>query len=337
MQAVECGCRALYGGLVMRRRDRCGGIALVLVLWITVMLTVIGGTLAYSMRSEVFAARNSVSLAQARHLADGAVDRTAFELLRPRTPEAWKPDGQLRSWQDGEAQIGVVAVDESAKIDLNAANELLLRNLFVTRGELDEVMAGALVDAVVDWRDADDFRRPNGAEAPEYRAADSKHLPPNRRFETVGELSRVLGVTPALFARLASVLTVHSNQAGINPLTASREVLLVLPNATPELVDQYLQQRADALAANLPVPPFPPAQGFGAGPSPVWRLRAEARMPDGVTFVREAVVRATADPRRPYYVLLWSEGDRPVPAEGPASAAASPSTAPGAPNDARRS
>jgi general secretion pathway protein K len=317
------------------------GVALVLVLWITVMLTVIGGTLAYAMRSEVFAARNAVSLAQARAAADGAVDRMAYEMLRPRTPDAWKPDGRAREWADGGAQVIAAAVDESAKIDINAAQDPLLRSLLVTRGELDDATAGAVVDAIGDWKDPDELRRPNGAEAPDYRAAESKYVPPNRRFETVGELSRVLGVTPALFARLAPLITVHSNQPGINPLTASREVLLALPNATAEAVDQYIAQRAEAIAANLPVPPFPPAQGFATGPSPVWRIRAEVRMPDGVTFVREAVVRATADPRRPYYALLWSEGDRPPPAAPPASAAATPSPAPvpasGAQDDARRS
>ena len=84
-------------------------------------------------------------------------------------------------------------------------------------------------------------------------------------------------MTPALFARIAPVITVTSGQPGINPATASRAVLLALPNATPAVVDSFLQQRAEALEANLPVPPFPPAQGYATGPSPVWRIRAQTR------------------------------------------------------------
>lgn len=304
---------------------RPSGIALVLVLWITVMLTAIGATLAYAMRGEMGATRNTVALVQARGAADGAVDRTAFELLRPRTPEAWKPDGVARTWQDASIAVTVTAVDEGARIDLNTASDALLKSLLVTRGGLDESAAAALVDAIVDWRDADELRRPNGAEAADYRAAGAKVVPPNRRFETVAELARVLGMTPGLYARIVGVLTVHSQQAGINVQTATRDVLLVLPNATPEAVDAFLQQRADALAAKLPLPAFPPAQGFLGGPSPVWRIRAQAQHPDGVTFVREAVVRATADPRRPYFALLWSEGE-PSPPAPPAAAAASPAT-----------
>ena len=65
-----------------------------MVLWLTVLLTVIGGAFAFSMRSEALASRNAVSLAQSRAAADGAIERTTFELLRPRTTESWKADGR---------------------------------------------------------------------------------------------------------------------------------------------------------------------------------------------------------------------------------------------------
>ncbi len=87
-------------------------------------------------------------------------------------------------------------------------------------------------------------------------------------------------------------------------------MLLALPNATPEAVDAYIAQRKEALANKLPVPPFPGAQGFAVGAVPVWRIRAEAAMPDGVTFVRDAVLRPSSDPKRPVVALLWQEGSR---------------------------
>src|SRR5205814_8973212 len=87
-------------------RSRECGVALVLVLWLTVLLTVIAGGFAYSMRTEALAARNAVSLAQARALADGAVMRVAFEMMRPRTvPETWASDGGVHYWQEGGAIV----------------------------------------------------------------------------------------------------------------------------------------------------------------------------------------------------------------------------------------
>src|SRR5215211_2187781 len=97
------------------------GIALVLALWLTILLTVIASGFAFSMRNEAQAARNAISLAQARVAADGAVERTVFELSRPRVPDAWSPDGTPRGWREGDIDYRVVAVDEAAKIDINFA------------------------------------------------------------------------------------------------------------------------------------------------------------------------------------------------------------------------
>jgi general secretion pathway protein K len=290
------------------------GIALIAVLWLTILLTVIASGFAFSMHGEAVAARNALSLAQARAAADGAVERTAFELTRPRNlPEVWRADGSAQTWLDGEIKLTSVAVDESARIDLNMASEPLLRGLLQNIGGLDATAADGVLAAIADWKDADDLKRPNGAEEADYRAAGKTYKPANAPFDSVGELARVLGVTPALVARLADNLTIYSRQHGINPQTASREVLLSIPNVTPEAVDAYIALRNDALANKLTVPVFPQARGFITGATPVWRIRAEATMPDGVTFVRDAVLRPSVDPRRPMIALLWQEGPRTPP------------------------
>jgi general secretion pathway protein K len=286
------------------------GIAIVIALWLTVLLTVLASGFAFSMRSEALATRNAVSLSQARALADGAVERGAFELMRPRLADVWTPDGVPHRYNEGTAAITLVAVDEAARIDINAVPNAFLKNLLIVIGGADEAKADALVDAIADWRDPDDLKRPNGAEAPDYQAADLKYAPANSPFETTGELARVLGMTPAIFARIAPFITVYSRQPGIDPATAGRSVLLALPNATPDAVDAFLEARARALANHLPVPAFPPAQAFVSGPIPVWRIRAEVSMPDGVTFVREAVLRPSPDARRPLIALAWLEPSR---------------------------
>jgi general secretion pathway protein K len=282
---------------------------LIVVLWLTILLTVIGSGFAFSMRSEALSARNALSLAQARAIADGAVERVAFELQRPRTlADVWVADGQPHAWTDGEVTIVARAVDESARINLNMAPEPLLKGLLTAVGGLDADAAQNLVDAIADWRDPDDLRRANGAEESDYRAAGRSYRPANAPFETVGELQRVLGMTPALFARIAEALTVYSYRPGINAATASRDVLLAHPGVTADVVDAFLAQRQEARQNKLPIPPFPQAPAFGGGAIQVWRIHAEARLPDGVTFIRDAVLRPSADPRRPVVAYLWQEG-----------------------------
>jgi len=290
------------------RRQR--GIALILVLWLTILLAVIATGFAYSMRTETLAARNAVSLAQARGLADGAIMRVAFELLRPRTlAESWQADSVVHYWDDGDAHVAANAIDESGKIDLNAASDALLKGLFQSAGGLDVDAGQGVVDVIDDWKDADDLRRPNGAEAADYQAAGLSYKPANAPFESVAELQRVLGMTPTLYAAVADNLTIFSKAPGVNPAFASRVVLLAIPGATADVVDTYLRQRQDALAQKLPLPPFPVA-GAAAAPTNLWRIRAEVTMPDGVTYIREAVLRPGGDTQHPVTVLAWQEGDQ---------------------------
>jgi general secretion pathway protein K len=315
------------------------GIALILALWITILLTVIASGFAFSMRSEALATRNALSLARVRAAADGAIERTAFELSRPVVPDTWQLDGTPHTWQEDDITIQVSAVDEASRIDLNVAPDALIKSMLMSLG-IEDDRAAHLADAIADWRDADDFKRPNGAEEADYRAAGLKYGPSNGPFETIAEVGRVLGMSSDLYARLVPLVTVYSRQPGINPLTASREVLLALPNATAESVDAYLSQRSAALAAKQPVPNFAPAQGYISPRIPVWRIRADASLPDGVTFAREAVLRPSTDPARPLIALAWLEPQQapaPTPADGsdPAAALAAPvaraAAGPGAP------
>ena len=137
-----------------RHRPSCSqrGIALIAVLWLTVLLTVIASSFAYSMRGEALAARNTMSLAQARAIADGAVERMAFELSRPRHLQGvWRADGQAHAWSEGDVAVSAAAFDESARIDLNAGAAPLLKGLLQNVGGLDPDAAElALPQVVVD-------------------------------------------------------------------------------------------------------------------------------------------------------------------------------------------
>lgn len=292
-----------------RRSAAEEGIALVLALWLTVLLTVIASGFAFSMRSEALAARNALSLARVRAAADGAVERTAFELARPRLPSSWVANGATHTWQEDDITLSVTAVDEAARIDLNVAPEPLLKSMLESVG-LDADRADHVAQAIEDWRDPDDLKHPNGAEDADYRAAGLDYGPANAPFETVADAARVLGMTADVYARIAPLVTVYSRQPGVNPSTASREVLLALPNASAETVDAFIALRDAARDARQPFPPYPPAQAYTSFAIPTWRIYAQGRLPDGVTFAREAVLRPPADPQRPLIALAWLEPPR---------------------------
>ena len=288
-----------------------GGIALVLVLWVITLLAVIAGNFAYSMRGEAQITGNMLSAAQARAFADAGVERAWFELMKPQSDgQRWLGDGAPHMMSEGNVLIQVSILDESGKIDLNLAPDSLLKSLLQSAG-LDAQASSGMLDKILDWRDADSLRRPNGAEEPEYLAAGLTYMPSNAPFETVGELRRVLGMTPELYRRIAPALTVYSRQPYVNASIAPPEVLLALPGSTPDLVAQFVQQRDDAFAAGEPAPPFPGVTGMlPTSPwSQAYSVRSRATMPDGTVFVREAVARVSPNPKRPVTVLAWFEGE----------------------------
>lgn len=285
------------------------GIALILVLWVIALLAVIAGSFVYGARSTALTAGNLVSISKARALADAGAHRGLYELAKPANDaERWKADGGTHVFSLDEGEIRLVMRDESAKIDLNTASDALLKGLLLSVG-LDEEGANKLLDAILDWRDADDLTRPQGAERDQYEAMGMPYIPSNAPFRTVTELQSVIGVTSVLYRKLAGALTVFSRQLSINSTIAPRQVLLALPNVTEENVDTYLAEREGMLAAGQVPLSFPQAVGFETGATTqVYNLRSIAKASDGTQFVREAVVKVTQDPKRPFTLLLWQEG-----------------------------
>ncbi len=282
------------------------GIALVLVLWVVTLLAVIAGSFVFSVRSTAQVTSNLASESRARAMADGGVYRAIYEMLRPETEaDRWKLDGRTHSVAMEGGEVAVVVRPESAKIDLNTANEELLKGLFVSVGVPDD-QANSLVAAIQDWRDADELERPSGAEAESYASAGLAYPPANADFETVDELSRVLGMTPDIFRQVKPYLTVYSKQPGLDTTTASRGALLAIPNVSPESVDDYLAERSDRLAQGLPVEPFAPGVAYNTGFSEqVYNVASSSKTADGATYTREVTVQIGQNDRQPFLFLDW--------------------------------
>lgn len=300
------------------------GVALVLVVWVVTLLMVVAGSFVYSVRTDARAARNGALIARGEALAQAAIARAAIELFKlPSNPEVWRREDEARRWTFDGAEITVRISDESARIDINSANNELLKGLFLNAGLSGDEAAG-LLDAVLDWRDEDSLRRPFGAEEPEYAQAGFKGRPANYPFQAAEELQLVLGMRPELYQRIAPMITVFSRQPGVNPQYASRAVLLAIPGVTAEQVDAYLAERDTARRDKRILPMFTAAGALANyGQAGAVTIRADVNVDGNLRVSREAVVAITPQyPRRPYAVLAWRESARDP--DDAAAAAASP-------------
>ncbi|MDB5394601.1 MAG: hypothetical protein JWM91_2107 [Rhodospirillales bacterium] len=287
-----------------RSKGSENGVALVAVLWVLALLSMMAVVFNAEMRTQTDLERNLVENAQAEALADAGVYQAIAMLLDPDQTRHPRLDGTPYPWSHAGGQVLVSIQDEGGKIDLNAAPDGLLRSLFVSVGVAPEV-ASTLVDRIRDFTDREHIRRSNGAEDEDYRLAgvgyDLKHAP----LDSVAELEQVLGMTHELFRRVEPFVTVYTGLDGINPLTASREVLAAAARSAAQSQSEFKGQQATPIHTASPVTDL--GSGVpGAAQAPAVTIRAEAWTPAGGVFGREAVVLLTEQPfAMPFAIREW--------------------------------
>ena len=296
-------------------RSRQKGIALVLVLWFSVLITVLLASFSLSARVEALQGRNLLDSTRARYAAEAGLHRAAYELRGNNPDTRWVADGRVYPIEFEGAEIEVEIYDETGKVDLNVAEPMLLAALFELGGA-EKNDAEALAAAVVDWRDPDDLVGVNGAEAGEYKGAGLPYKPRNAPFETVSELQQVLGMSFELYRELEPLLTIYSGRAQPNPAFAAPEVLQLIPGMTPDSVQLFVQQREQAPTGpggqaqmTLTLPDGTPVVAQGGGLT--YTIRSRAKLPGGATSSLEATVRLGASmvARRPFRIVRWRDGE----------------------------
>lgn len=284
------------------------GIALIVVLWILVLLTITVGVYAVLARTETMQSRFLFDVTEARYAAEAGLHRAVFEMRNPDFQTRWVPDGRPYYMEFGDAVIEMRITDESGRIDLNRTPAELLVELFLSRG-VDEQVAWQLADAIEDWRDPDDLPRLYGAEIDEYLAEGYPYGPANQAFQSVDELQQVMGVSFDLFQQLENLLTVHGRGGQVNPAFAPAEVLAAMPDMDLESAQMFVEERqqyhpADQAALILPNGQMVNLQGGGG----VISIRSRATLDNGAWTQLEATVSMGTDTRgRPFRIVRWRE------------------------------
>jgi general secretion pathway protein K len=268
------------------------GFALVMVLWAALIFAVIAASIIATARSEARLENTRYATAQLGAIAEGAINITALRMLEPAPAVHPSADGKPFALDFASRKVVMRVTDEAGKIDLNFAQGELLRRLIVAVG-IEAQDAQALVDKVLDWREAGIGRRLNGAKAEDYRDAGLPYGPREAPFETVEELQLVMGITPPLFERLAPSLTVYSQSAWVDPVFAPRDALAALTRMGAGSSSDILARRAAGDDAPVVI-----------GHS--FTIDAEVDDPSGLRVQRTAVVRLTGSPKLPLIVYRWN-------------------------------
>jgi len=198
--------------------------ALVMVLWITAVLSILVASISYAVRGElrqVAALRTSA--------ADKAAGRSAMmlalqELDASNRRRLERP--QRATYTINGAEIEVLALPLNGLVDINRAPVPLLAALLQYAGGMAPEAAQNMAVALAERRSS---RTPHGV---------------NRQFDAVEELVEVPGVDYELYARLAPLITVNAGGGSqVNPYAAPAALLAVLASGNYAAVSAFMSGR----------------------------------------------------------------------------------------------
>jgi general secretion pathway protein K len=327
------------------------GIALILVLWVLTLLSVLAMEFCFSMRTEINITRNFKEAGQMYFYAQGGIQRAIAETIYRNDPAIharrqnlkaedssgidleWRLDGTPQTIPFEGADVEVRVRNESGRINLNRATDVIIRKVVKYFLEVGE-QRDTVVDSILDWRDPDDLHRINGAENDYYRSLSEPYDCKNADFDSVEELLLVRGITPELFfgkrvkgeegeeipvVGLKDLLTVFSTATKVDINSAPLEVILVLFGIPADLAKRVVEAREEQPFANLSdlslrVPdlgPFlPEVQGFldYSQTTPYFSIASLAKMKTGQS-VRglECVVKIDGQEKSGFKMVMWKD------------------------------
>ena len=252
------------------------GVILIVVVWALMVLMVVAIELGRTARVEGLSTDVYQQEVKTYYLAIAGLNRVLYQLIRtsqqgrtrdirdddrlgPRNrlnddePEECRDlwllgDGQWRDEAYGEGGYQVRVSDESGKININQADEIILRQTF-TNLDFDPDFGDALADAILDWRDPDPLERLNGVESDYYLAQDIAYPAKDGPLDTIDELLLIRDVTQDLFYNtLNEVFTVYGNARSgnmANTQTANSLVLRAIQGVDAETAEETIRQRRE--------------------------------------------------------------------------------------------
>lgn len=172
--------------------------------------------------------------------------------------------------------------DAIGLLDINEAEEDQLATYFALKGVAPE-RARAIAQQMLDWRDADSFVRPLGAEARNYEGSGIEIT--NDRFVALDELLYMPSMTREIYELVRADLILDGTETHAN--SAPHEVLASVPGMSQSFAQRIIEARAqkplDAETLRAIAPPnADEAMAYlRTKPSNVVRVRVEMRRDDG--------------------------------------------------------
>jgi len=286
------------------------GVALITAMLVVAIVATVAAYLALGQQVWLHQVQNSKDMAQARAVTRGAVDFSALLLAQDAKTNA--TDNLTQDWAKplpplpaGGGTVAATISDAQALFNLNNLEQPTLGDIATFRRLMTLLnLDPDLIDALMDWLDADSDRRPQGAEDPDYLSLDPPYRAANQPLQSVDELRWVIGFTPKVVRTLKPWVVALPQSTPVNVNTAPPEVLSAVCGVSMDLAQQWVTMRSSQPFTQATLPPCSgaPAASYGAT-SQYFMVAVQANFGD----LHEATETLLYRPRTGPVTIMWRE------------------------------
>jgi len=198
------------------------GIALIIVMVSIIVLAVLAGGFAYSMKVETKLAQNVSCESELEWLGRSGVERARWVLGLQLTVANEPYDFVDQKWGGGPGGLGtansaladvdlnqpvelgngritgIKIVDLERRVNINLASEPVLKQALMLVGA-DAADFATIVSSIQDWIDRDDATHVSGAESDYYQDSNPPYVAKNGPIDDLAELLLIKGITPEIY------------------------------------------------------------------------------------------------------------------------------------------
>ncbi len=254
------------------------GFVLVSVIWIVGLIAVVATAFSITVRSHTLTIGNNLYNAKAEAISDGMVRYLIVQLLGPSSANSIDSNNSgssLCSWVD-IANVSYRIQDQGGLVDVNTASPILLQKLISGLG-VDPVRQTALLDALNTYKAPSS--EPNIGPVQNYPSKN--YGPKNQPLISLDELDQVPGFSSEILKRIRPLMTVYSQQTGIDPSRSPAGLLKILGSETV------------------------PVEFTSPSPQKVFSIDVLSELRNGARFHRQAMIAVLGQPDRPFSILSW--------------------------------
>lgn len=252
------------------------GFILIAVLWITAILSILALNFSTSARMQGLQTLNMEGrIKDTQFLKSGLTlgyheylkyrenrslleEKEEIEKIAEQSLSLWYPRYEPYLTTIGNEKMAIQIINLEGKISINEVDLDLLQEILGACGLKNSVRMTSVANSILDWIDADNMKRAEGAEKDYYLSQPQPYLPKDNEIESIEELLLVKDITPELFygtseyPGLVDFFTVFGQNEKMDINNAAPQTFAILQQDIPqEIVEQIVSLRQEEPISKL--------------------------------------------------------------------------------------